>query len=72
MADERKTYPKARANNGNEEFCSWSGVASNFSHFDGEISADNVINRGSKVVQWGRNVSGVLCCVLFAASGVFG
>jgi len=72
MADDRKINSKARANNSNEDFCSWSGVISDSPHFDGEISAGNVTNRGSKVMPWGRNVSGVHCCVLFAASVVFG
>lgn len=72
MANDRKIISKARANNSDEDFCSWSGVFSGFPYFDDEISAGNVINLGSKVMPWGRNVSGVLCCVLFAASVVFG
>ena len=73
MADDKKIYLKARANNSSiEDFCSWSGVISQFPPLDGKISSGNVVNRGFKVMPWGRNVSGVLCCVLFAALVVFG
>lgn len=73
MADDRKIHLKARANNGKEFlFLVRSGVNFDYPLLNGKISAGNVISRGSKVVQWARNVSGVLCCVRFAASDVFG
>ena len=73
MADDRKINAKARANNlATTIFVPGQVYFLIFLHFDGEISAGNVINLGSKVMPWGRNVSGVLCCVLFAASVVFG
>ena len=68
MADDKENkFESPRKQSSNEDFCSWSGVFSDFLHFDGKISVGNVINLGSKVMPWGRNVSGVLCCVLFVA-----
>ena len=72
MADGKKINLKARANKSIEGFIPWSGVIAVLPHLDGEVSAVNVINCGSKVMPWGRNVSGVLCFVPFAALAVFG
>lgn len=72
MVNDRKIILKVCVNNSDEDFCFWLGVFFGFFYFDDEIFVGNVINFGLKVMLWGRNVSGVFCCVFFVVLVVFG